>query len=182
MDDVALRDAVIDDAPLLAHIGVQSWRETYAGLLSAPLLAGLDRSPFHDVSYWQGLLAQPRCHQRIWLVGGTEPIGLFHYGADEDGGGTVERLYLLRAAQRRGLGRRPMRLAADALAGDGLRPITGVDSRMQPPGAGVLRAPGRSTPAPSSRIRAGRCSRSASAGSDRNLWPRKPKHPVNAGG
>lgn len=124
MDDVALRDAVVEDAPLLAHIGVQSWRETYAGLLSAPLLAGLDRNPFHDVPHWQDLLARPRRHQRIWLVGTAEPVGLCHCGADEDGGGTVERLYLLRAAQRRGLGRRLMCLAADILAGDGLRPLT----------------------------------------------------------
>jgi len=123
MDDVALRDAVIDDAPLLARIDVQSWRETYAGLLSAPLLAGLDRSPFHDALYWQGVLARPRSRQWVWLIG-ADPIGLCHVCVDDEGGGLVDRLYLLRQAQRRGLGRRVMSLVAHRLIARGPRPLS----------------------------------------------------------
>ena len=82
MHDATVRAAAADDAALLARIGVQSWRETYAGLLSPGLLAGLDDNSFHGRTYWKRALAQRRPHQWIWLVELGAPIGLCKFGSD----------------------------------------------------------------------------------------------------
>ena len=127
MCDATLRDATAADAPLLARIGVQSWRETYAGLLSQRLLDGLDGNPFHDRRYWQGVLAEPRLRQWVWIIERRRtPIGLCKFGSADDGddGGVVDRLYLLRPAQRQGLGRRLMAAAAHLLAMHDLQPLS----------------------------------------------------------
>ena len=123
MDDFALRDAAVEDATLLSQLDIRSWRETYAGLLSDALLAGLEANPFHEPAYWVRLLSRSRRHRWIWIVGRDDPVGLCHFGAADDGGG-VDRLYLLRAAQRRGFGRRLMSMAARVLESHGLRPLT----------------------------------------------------------
>jgi len=126
MHDATVRAAAADDAALLARIGVQSWRETYAGLLSPGLLAGLDDNSFHGRTYWKRALAQRRPHQWIWLIELDAPIGLCKFGSDEegDGGGVVDRLYLLRPAQRQGLGRRLMAMAARLLTIHKLLPLS----------------------------------------------------------
>lgn len=121
-----LRDATVDDAALLSRINVQSWRETYAGLLSDRLLAGLEASPFHGPRHWRDALARKRADQWTWVVGVDAPVGLCRFGADDEipRGGLIDRLYLLRAAQRRGLGRRLMIAAAGLLAARGLAPLS----------------------------------------------------------
>ena len=124
MVDAAPRDAAVAQASLLARIDGQSWRETYDGLLSSTLLAGLDANPFHDRRYWERLLTRPPTPQWVWLIGPDEPVGLCHFREDAEGGGIVERLYLLRTAQRRGHGRRLMALAAGVLVARGRQPLT----------------------------------------------------------
>jgi GNAT superfamily N-acetyltransferase len=125
MNDITLRDATVDDAPLLAQIGVTSWRETYAGLLSEDLLDGLDGNPFHDHRYWQSVLSKPSQCQWIWIVERGSAIGLCKFGSGDtdDNGGVVDRLYLLRPAQRQGLGRRLMAAAGRLLAMHDQRPL-----------------------------------------------------------
>lgn len=45
MPQLRLHRAAVDDAAGIAHVHIQSWRETYAGWLPAELLAGLAEEP-----------------------------------------------------------------------------------------------------------------------------------------
>lgn len=99
------RPATTDDAAMLARLHVDSWRETYPGLLPATEIAarGFDvRLP-----QWQAMLA--RGTSRIAVV---DRLGFAQMGPQRETGflsagytDEIYSLYLLRAGQGRGLGR-----------------------------------------------------------------------------
>jgi ribosomal protein S18 acetylase RimI-like enzyme len=109
------------DAEALGAMHVQAWRETYAGLVPQPVLDRLD----------------PTARARMWrsAIGGGTHVFLAHesdaivgFGAcgpprnsDLSYDGEIGALYILRRAQRRGLGRALMAAMAHALAGTGRR-------------------------------------------------------------
>jgi ribosomal protein S18 acetylase RimI-like enzyme len=102
---VSIRAATAQDAVAIAHVHVESWRSTYAGIVRDEYLAGLDETL--RVKLW-----------REWLSGGAvvlvaerkgEVVGFVHAGnireTVETADAEVYSLYLLRDAQGRGIGR-----------------------------------------------------------------------------
>lgn len=81
MNDQRIRLAVPQDAAALAECQVASWREAYAPLLSAQLLAGLDVKDFQ--ARWQRRLADSRCSVVV-AVSRDDIVGLAWAGPSRD--------------------------------------------------------------------------------------------------
>jgi GNAT superfamily N-acetyltransferase len=115
----AIRLATVEDARAIARVHVDSWRTTYSGLLSEAYLRSLsyeDRS-----ARWARIL---RCSQRDEFVyvalGADGQIVGFASGGPERSRRTIYKgelyaLYLLKHAQRSGLGRQLVLTVADHL-------------------------------------------------------------------
>ena len=100
-----IRLATLDDAPAIAAVHVTSWRETYAGIIPASYLERLD-------------IAE---RQKIWTkaIEGGQPVhvavvddtvvGFANGGKNRDKDtpytGELYAIYLLKAFQKRGIGR-----------------------------------------------------------------------------
>jgi L-amino acid N-acyltransferase YncA len=123
---ITVRAATPADAPAIGRIHVESWRETYRGLLSENLLNSV--SAIVRAAMWRGALE----HERpILLFVAQEPSGELVGFA---GGGysrtpslshdaEVYAMYILRAAQKRGCGRRLMAALADGLRARGFKSL-----------------------------------------------------------
>jgi ribosomal protein S18 acetylase RimI-like enzyme len=113
------------DAEALARVHVAAWRETYRGLLPDAFLARMSepgharrfrRELAHTGSSWVTLAA-------------VNPFGLFGYvsggpsRAGAEGEAEIATLYVLRAGQGRGAGRRLLLGAARAMAAEGARSL-----------------------------------------------------------
>ncbi len=122
-----MRPATPDDAWSIARVHVAAWRDTYAGLLPAGLLAGLraeDREP-----RWRAVLrgdADPQ-EVAVWEAGGLV-AGFACVGPSRDDrllgqelDGEVRAIYVLRAAQGAGGGRALLSWAASTLQARGHR-------------------------------------------------------------
>jgi ribosomal protein S18 acetylase RimI-like enzyme len=120
---VSIRAAAPEDALAIAHVHVESWRTTYAGIVPDEYLAGLDVNL--RVKLWQE-----------WLGSGAmvlvaerkdEIVGFLHAGKIreplETADAEIYSLYLLREAQRRGIGRALLRAAAAMLRQQGLKSV-----------------------------------------------------------
>lgn len=100
----SIRPAVVADAPAIAHVHVESWRTTYAGILPDSYLAGLDETL--RARLWQE-----------WLLGSTvifvaelkgRVVGFAHGGPNREPAGSCDAelyaIYLLKEAQQSGIG------------------------------------------------------------------------------
>lgn len=127
MRDVAIRRAQTGDAPAIAAVHVAAWREAYAGLLPTRLLRSLSveeataewRQNLGDRSPPPTVFVAVRADRTLAGFGACGPqrtATLIAAGLE----GEIEAIYLLRADQGRGLGRRLMTEMARALAADGL--------------------------------------------------------------
>src|ERR1043166_4096792 len=121
-----IRVATPADAPAIGRIHVESWRESYRGLLSENLLDSV--SAVVRAAMWRGALE----HERpISLFVGQQQSGDlvgFAGGGARRGGALphdaeVYAIYVLRAAQQRGCGRRLMAAVADALLARGFKSL-----------------------------------------------------------
>lgn len=129
MDAIGFRAAIPQDAEALGALHVACWRETYAGLLPAAILA--DLSAAARAAMWRAMLEDPAAHGGASLVvaeSGGVLVGFGACGAQRDAafeargfGGDIGAVYVLRAHQRAGTGARIMALLAKALLGRGLR-------------------------------------------------------------
>lgn len=116
-----IRAATVDDADALARIHVQSWAETFPGLLPEEEIA----AHTYDLraAQWQGALS--RGTTRIVLADGA---GFAQVGPQREAGLRADypeelyALYTLGSAQGRGLGRALVRAAL----GEAPRPFTAV--------------------------------------------------------
>jgi L-amino acid N-acyltransferase YncA len=80
-DSLLVRPAVIGDAPGIAAVHVQSWRETYAAHLPAQVLADLDESEF--AARWATNLQSTTI--AIWVaVIGAKVVGWASVSAGRD--------------------------------------------------------------------------------------------------
>lgn len=102
-----VRTATLSDAPAIAHVHVQAWRETYRGLVPDSVLAGL--SVERRVQAWSGMLA-PEAEDLI-VVAETDD-GIIGFGAasrTRDAllatDGEITSIYLRERYKRQGLGR-----------------------------------------------------------------------------
>ena len=118
-----IRDAVLDDADAIGAIHVQSWRETYPGIMPRPLLDELD--PVARAAGWRHRLtahANGERHDALIVVVAREEldgeaVGFGSASADPDTGvGEIHTLYLLRRAQGKGIGAAMLRGLAARLA------------------------------------------------------------------
>jgi ribosomal protein S18 acetylase RimI-like enzyme len=123
---IAIRAATPADAPAIGHIHVESWRENYHGLLSANLLESV--SAVVRAAMWRGALEHERpillfVAQRAsgdlvgFAGGGSSRAPSLPHDAE------VYAMYVLRAAQRRGCGRRLMAALANALHARGFKSL-----------------------------------------------------------
>jgi ribosomal protein S18 acetylase RimI-like enzyme len=113
------------DAEALARVHVTSWRETYAGLLPDGFLARMSE-PGHAHRFRKELL---RPGPRDVTLAALNPYGVFGYvcggpsRAGVAGEAEIATLYILRAAQGRGVGRRLLTDAVRALAAQGAQSL-----------------------------------------------------------
>jgi GNAT superfamily N-acetyltransferase len=112
---VRLRSATDADVEALGAVHVQVWRETYAGLVSDEILMGLNST--QCASMWrvaleQGLMVQ-LAERDGTIVGfsaaGDQPDASLPYS------GIIRAIYVLRCAQRLGIGRALMAAMAGNL-------------------------------------------------------------------
>ena len=105
------REAGPDDAATLSRLSIAGWRQTYAGQMPDSVLGRMEENPHHDPASWRGRLERrpPDRWTRIVETGGGEPIGFLWFGREEGRlpgyRGEIEKIYLLKPAQGRGLGR-----------------------------------------------------------------------------
>jgi GNAT superfamily N-acetyltransferase len=113
--NIAIRAATLSDAAAIAHVHVESWRTTYARIIPDANLNGLDET----------------LRARLWservgsgsLVFVAEwdgrVVGFADAGPNREAGGKCDAelyaIYLLRDAQKRGIGARLLRTVANAL-------------------------------------------------------------------
>ena len=67
--DLTVRAALLDDAPGIARVHIQAWRECYAHLLPAATLAGLEQGPR------EAQMAQDHCRRHLGYLGGLRGTG-----------------------------------------------------------------------------------------------------------
>ncbi len=105
------------DAADLGRLHVDSWRETYAGILPWTYLKAM--SPNVHARRWRKQLTDARSGEVALLAEG--PDGLIGYCSGEvaETRSEVFTLYVLQRAQKLGLGRRLMAAAARVLAARG---------------------------------------------------------------
>lgn len=113
-----IRQAVESDAQAIARVLVDSWRTTYAGIVPAAHLAGLDYD--QRAARWRNLIADRRQITYVALDRKDRAVGFVSGGPERTGrsvdpsvgdgdpshGGELYAIYLLRSGQRQGLGRR----------------------------------------------------------------------------
>ncbi len=116
-----LRPAIDVDAAAIGSAHVQAWRETYPGIVPAARLAALD--PAERAAVWRAAIA---ARQHVTLAEDQAGLAGFALTAEQrepdllpDHAGEVWSIYLLRRAQRRGIGRALMIDAARHLAATG---------------------------------------------------------------
>jgi len=117
--DVTIRRARPSDAAALARVQVDSWRETYRGMLPENHLAALSYAGHERL--WRRTLAGPSA--TFLAVIGGQIVGLASGGrcrSHQAFSGELHLLYVLRSAQGRGAGRALFDAVHYALAVAGL--------------------------------------------------------------
>jgi len=117
--DVRIRRAVLEDAPSIARVHVESWKTTYAGIVPEEVIAS--RTHAERERRWREIFSDPEEKQFVF-VAETNPDGIvgFACGGGERSGdsvydGEVSAIYLLQSWQRLGIGRKLMAAAAEEL-------------------------------------------------------------------
>ena len=116
-----IRAAKVEDAAAIAHVHVQSWRTTYAGIVPAEYLASLDEA--ERVPLWQDWLTSDislfvaEIERKVVgiAVGGAIREPLEAYDAE------LYTIYLLEEAQGRGLGSALVKTVAQTLVQQGFQ-------------------------------------------------------------
>jgi ribosomal protein S18 acetylase RimI-like enzyme len=113
------------DAEALARVHVRSWRETYRGLLPDAYLARMSEAAF--ARRFRRALTYPGPNEVTLAAAAREGLLGYVQGgpsrAGVEGEAEIATLYVLRAAQGLGAGRRLMIGAARALAAQGARSL-----------------------------------------------------------
>ena len=126
MQAIEIRAALPSDAPAIGRIHVESWRETYRGVVPDRLLDSL--SAVVRAAMWQGALdREPPVPLFVAQRAGGDVVG-FAGGGPRRGDAPphdaeVYAIYLLRAVRHRGCGRRLMAALAAALQARGFRSL-----------------------------------------------------------
>lgn len=123
---LTVRNAAPKDASAIAAVHVQAWREAYADLLPAEMLAGL--SVDVRAASWDRILTAPADTITLVAEVAGEIVGFGNAGEQRDADllargfdGEIRALYLLADHQRRGLGGQLFRSLAHRLIDQGRR-------------------------------------------------------------
>lgn len=124
--DTVIFPAGPGDAAGLARVHIESWRETYRGLLPQAYLAAMD--PRIHARRWRSQLTRVR--QEDLVLAAEGPGGLIGYcagalpvGEASAGRAEVFTLYLIASAQKAGLGRQLLISAARVFSARGARSL-----------------------------------------------------------
>ncbi|MBM3534055.1 MAG: GNAT family N-acetyltransferase [Alphaproteobacteria bacterium] len=123
------RDARPGEADLLSRLAIAGWRETYAGAMPDSVLSALESNPHQNAESWERRLVRrpPDRWAQVIETEAGEPVGFLWFGREEGRlpgyGGEVEKIYLLRRAQGRGLGRALMADCFQTMEAAGLYPV-----------------------------------------------------------
>lgn len=127
MNQILIRKARLEDAPAITRVHVDSWRSTYAGIVSAEYLAAISSEKRETM--WRSLLSDPAGTDFI-CVAETPAGGVVGFassgpqrGQIEGYAGEIYALYLLQNHQRQGLGRLLFNAAAADLRQRGLNSL-----------------------------------------------------------
>ena len=114
-----LRQARLEDAAAIGAVHVAAWRETYPGIVPAERLATLD--PAERAGMWARSIAAGQHVTVVEDAAGLAGFALCGEQREPELGcdGEIWAIYLLRRAQRRGLGRALMACMARALLDEG---------------------------------------------------------------
>ena len=121
---ITLRKATPADAAGIARVRIDTWRDTYRGIVPDETLARMDYGT--DAVRFQGYIADERTFFYIALNEAEEVIGFAGGGAERDGlpgyPGEVYAIYILPTFQKAGIGRGLIRTAFEDLMARGLFP------------------------------------------------------------
>jgi ribosomal protein S18 acetylase RimI-like enzyme len=107
MDHITVRSARPEDAHSIAQLDVETWRATYAGVLSAAYLVGLSERR-RELGWRNVILREPR-DVRVAVGDGDALLGFGSCGpnrGDHSFAGEVFTLYVAPDWQNQGIGRR----------------------------------------------------------------------------
>jgi GNAT superfamily N-acetyltransferase len=121
MAEYCLRPATREDARAIAEINAMAWRETYAGLLPAEILAGIDLDDWRR--RWLDRIGSGESGQAVFVaLEEGAPVGFARCNRQTNPKlvplgfeGEIASIYLLRRVQRQGLGTRLMAQLAEHL-------------------------------------------------------------------
>ena len=126
---IVVRPARPADAPAIAAVHVAAWRSAYAGILSAPYLAGL--SVARQAAYYASVIRSgagvhvactPGSGNAPRVVGfATGHLAIPSRGGDALGDGEIDTLYVLDDFRDNGIGRALMGASAKHLSRAGCR-------------------------------------------------------------
>jgi len=104
---ISIRSADRLDAGNIARVHVESWRESYAEILPADFLAALSVDQREE--NWLRILDDSNQATFVAAIGGGDVVGFGNCGKQRSAelpyAGEYYALYVLRAAQRQGIGR-----------------------------------------------------------------------------
>ena len=109
------------DAAALARVHVRSWRETYAGLLPGSFLAAMNTADY--ARRWRRQLMTCQGAEVVLCAEGVGGLVGYCAASTEGALSEVSTLYIIRPAQRRGLGRRLLASAAQVGRANGARAL-----------------------------------------------------------
>ena len=112
-----VRRAVPEDAPAIAAVQVTTWRDAYAGILSAEFLDAVKVDEFAE--RWRGRLVAPADRSFVLVFELEGRVRGFVAGGlsrDGDEGGEVYAIYVNPDCQSRGAGAKLLEAAAKSLA------------------------------------------------------------------
>lgn len=118
-----VRRAELADAPAIAGIHVQSWRETYTGLIAPDFLGRMtdESARQHREKSWQATISQQREDVFVSEQGG-EVVAFASVGPARDHPGYAHELmtlYALRRVQGQGIGQGLLRAVMGQVRGQG---------------------------------------------------------------
>jgi len=121
-DAVTLRPATVEDADGIARVRVQSWRVTYRGIFPDAFLDEMDVE--EAAADWERILMAPAGGTSVFVAEREGEVVAFAAGKmldDEKFGINAElaAIYVRPSAKREGIGRRLLRMVADAHQGKG---------------------------------------------------------------
>jgi ribosomal protein S18 acetylase RimI-like enzyme len=129
--DQKIRKATLADAPRIAQMHVESWLETYTGIVPDVILAALS-VPRRTLA-WESILRDPAMHDGsvVYLEEMGEAVAGFGSCSEQrdlhlkgDGfEGEIGSIYVLQRFQKQGIGRALMKALASDLIGRGFRGV-----------------------------------------------------------